>query len=81
MYMGSYFTSDENTTKMPDWTRVDAAIGYKDTKWGATVAVNNLTDKEYWRLSSMPGTPNVKETLIMRVRVPIMSLAVIIPLM
>lgn len=56
-YMGSYYTSDENTTKMPDWTRLDAALGYKDTKWGATVAVNNLTDKEYWRSSSMPGTP------------------------
>ncbi|OTG84081.1 TonB-dependent receptor [Acinetobacter sp. ANC 4648] len=56
-YVGSYFTSDKNTTKMPDWTRLDAAIGYKDDKWGATIAVNNLTDKEYWRSSSMPGTP------------------------
>ncbi|MBO3654294.1 TonB-dependent receptor [Acinetobacter bereziniae] len=56
-YMGSYYTSDENTTKMPDWTRVDAAVGYKDDKWGATLAVNNLTNKEYWRSNSMPGTP------------------------
>lgn len=56
-YMGSYYTSDENTIKMPDWTRVDAAVGYKDDKWGATFAVNNLTDKEYWRSNSMPGTP------------------------
>ena len=56
-YVGSYFTSDKNTTKMPDWTRLDAAVGYKDDKWGATIAVNNLTDKEYWRSSSMPGAP------------------------
>lgn len=56
-YMGSYYTSDENTTEMPDWTRIDAALGYKDKAWGATVAVNNLTDKEYWRSGSMPGTP------------------------
>ena len=56
-YMGSYYTSDENTAKMPDWTRLDAALGYKDKNWGATVAVNNLADKEYWRSSSMPGTP------------------------
>lgn len=42
---------------MPDFTRLDAAIGFKDEKWGATFAVNNLTDKEYWRSSSMPGTP------------------------
>lgn len=56
-YVGSYYTSDKNTTKMPDWTRLDAAVGYKDDKWGATIAVNNLTDKEYWRSNSMPGTP------------------------
>lgn len=56
-YVGSYYTTDKNLIKMPDWTRVDAAIGYKDDKWGATFAVNNLTDKEYWRSSSMPGTP------------------------
>ncbi|MFW2103599.1 TonB-dependent receptor [Acinetobacter guillouiae] len=56
-YVGSYYTTDKNLIKMPDWTRIDAAIGYKDDKWGATVAVNNLTDKEYWRSDSMPGTP------------------------
>lgn len=56
-YVGSYYTTDKNLIKMPDWTRVDAAIGYKDDKWGATIAVNNLTDKEYWRSNAMPGTP------------------------
>lgn len=56
-YVGSYYTTDKNLIKMPDWTRVDAAVGYKDDKWGATLAVNNLTDKEYWRSNSMPGTP------------------------
>ncbi|WP_171263464.1 TonB-dependent siderophore receptor [Acinetobacter silvestris] len=56
-YVGSYYTSDKNTTKMPDFTRLDTAIGYKDDTWGVTIAVNNLTNKEYWRSSSMPGTP------------------------
>ncbi|WP_287912184.1 TonB-dependent siderophore receptor [Acinetobacter sp.] len=56
-YVGSYYTTDKNLTKMPDWTRVDAAVGYKDDRWGATFAVNNLTDKEYWRSNAMPGTP------------------------
>jgi iron complex outermembrane receptor protein len=56
-YVGSYYTTDKNLIKMPDWTRVDAAVGYKDDKWGATFAVNNLTDKEYRRSNSMPGTP------------------------
>lgn len=32
-YMGSYYTSDENTAKMPDW-RPDAALGYKDKELG-----------------------------------------------
>ncbi|KAA8731611.1 TonB-dependent siderophore receptor [Acinetobacter qingfengensis] len=56
-YVGSFYTSDANTTKIDGWTRLDAAIGYKDDHWGATFAVNNLTNKEYWRTSSMPGTP------------------------
>lgn len=56
-YVGSYYTNNDNLIQMPDWTRLDAAIGYKDNSWGATFAVNNLTDKAYWRSSSMPGTP------------------------
>lgn len=56
-YVGSYYTSLDNTTKMPDWTRIDAALGYKNDSWSITAAVNNLTDKDYWRSASMPGTP------------------------
>nr|WP_298892022.1 TonB-dependent receptor [uncultured Acinetobacter sp.] len=56
-YVDSYFTTLDNTTKMPDYRRVDASIGYKDDNWSITGAVNNVTDKEYWRSSSMPGTP------------------------
>lgn len=56
-YVGSFYTNDANTAKIEGWTRLDAAIGYKDERWGATVAVNNITDKEYWRDPSMPGTP------------------------
>jgi len=56
-YVGSFYTNEDNLTKIPGWTRFDAAIGYKDNTWGATFAVNNLSNKEYWRSSSMPGTP------------------------
>ncbi|OUY06260.1 TonB-dependent receptor [Acinetobacter populi] len=56
-YVGSYYTDTANTTKRDGWTRLDTAFGYKDDKWGATFAINNLTNKEYWRSSSMPGTP------------------------
>ncbi|ALH96281.1 TonB-dependent receptor [Acinetobacter equi] len=56
-YMGSFYTSDQNLIKMPNWTRLDAAIGYKDPQWGATFAITNVANKKYWRSSSMPGTP------------------------
>ncbi|MCH7336987.1 TonB-dependent siderophore receptor [Acinetobacter sp. NIPH 2699] len=56
-YVGSFYTNDANTAKIDSWTRLDAAIGYKDERWGATLAVNNITDKEYWRDPTMPGTP------------------------
>ena len=56
-YVGSYYTDTLNTAKSDDWTRLDAAVGYKNDSWGATFAVSNLTDKEYWRSSSMPGAP------------------------
>ncbi|WP_151982117.1 TonB-dependent receptor [Acinetobacter guerrae] len=56
-YVGSFYTADNNLSKIDGWTRLDAALGYKDEHWGITFAVNNLTDKEYWRSNSMPGTP------------------------
>lgn len=56
-YTGSYYTANDNIVKMPSWTRLDAALGYKDEKWGATFAVTNVANKEYWRSSDMPGTP------------------------
>ncbi|WP_333660923.1 TonB-dependent receptor [Acinetobacter sp.] len=56
-YVGAYYTNLNNLTQVDGFNRVDAAIGYKDERWGATVAVNNLGNKEYWRSESMPGTP------------------------
>ncbi|WOE31486.1 MULTISPECIES: TonB-dependent receptor [unclassified Acinetobacter] len=56
-YTGSYYTTDNNNLKMPHWTRIDTAIGYKDNHWGATFAVTNVANKTYWRSSAMPGTP------------------------
>ncbi|WP_336138934.1 TonB-dependent siderophore receptor [Acinetobacter ursingii] len=56
-YVGSFYTADNNLNKIEGWTRLDAALGYKDEHWGITFAVNNLTDKEYWRSNAMPGAP------------------------
>ncbi|WP_227515721.1 TonB-dependent receptor [Acinetobacter qingfengensis] len=56
-YVGSFYNNVRNVYKIDSFHRVDAAIGYKNEQWGATFAVNNLTDEKYWRFSSMPGTP------------------------
>lgn len=56
-YVSSFYTSDANTAEIDGWTRYDAALGYKDDRWGMSFSVNNLTDKEYWRSNSMPGMP------------------------
>lgn len=56
-YVGSYYPNINNLTKMDGFNRVDAAIGYSADPWNVTLAVSNLTNKEYWRSDSMPGTP------------------------
>ncbi|MCQ1103300.1 TonB-dependent receptor [Acinetobacter baumannii] len=56
-YVGSYYPNINNQVKMEGFNRVDAAIGYSTDPWNVTLAVNNLTNKEYWRSDSMPGTP------------------------
>lgn len=58
-YNGDMYTNLSNlpSTKIDGWTRLDAALGYKDDKWSATLAVSNLTDKVYWRADTMPGSP------------------------
>ncbi|WP_286739528.1 MULTISPECIES: TonB-dependent receptor [Acinetobacter] len=56
-YVGSYYTNINNLNKMEGYNRVDAAIGYSADPWNVTLAVSNLTNKEYWRSDSMPGTP------------------------
>lgn len=48
---------DRDPTNFDGFTRLDAAIGYSADPWNVTIAVNNLTNKEYWRSESMPGTP------------------------
>ncbi|ENU44959.1 TonB-dependent receptor [Acinetobacter seifertii] len=56
-YVGSYYPNINNQVKMEGFNRVDAAIGYTAAPWNVTLAVNNLTNKEYWRSDSMSGTP------------------------
>lgn len=56
-HVGSYYTNVNNQIAVDGFNRVDAAIGYSANPWNVTLAVNNLTNKEYWRSESMPGTP------------------------
>lgn len=48
---------DNTPIDFQGFTRLDAAIGYSADPWNVTLAVNNLTNKDYWRSESMPGTP------------------------
>ncbi|BEU98381.1 TonB-dependent siderophore receptor [Acidovorax sp. DW039] len=56
-HTSSRYTNEANTTRLPGYTRWDALIGWRAAPWNATLAISNLLDKEYWRSTSMPGTP------------------------
>lgn len=56
-HVGDTWINAANTAKLDAYSRFDAAIGYSANAFNITVALSNLTDKEYWRASSMPGAP------------------------
>lgn len=56
-YRGSSFTNLANTSERPSYARYDASIGWRPLPWTVTLAVTNLTNKRYWRNSTMPGAP------------------------
>lgn len=54
----NYNTTTGTNSNIDGFTRVDAMFGYQFNKQlSTTLAVNNLLDKDYWRSSSMPGSP------------------------
>lgn len=55
--MGALYTSQSFTPGLESYERFDAAVGYSINNVNITLAVSNLSDKEYWRASSMPGSP------------------------
>lgn len=56
-YKGSMYNDDKNLVKRPGYGTWNAAVGYQTRSVDVTLAVTNLLGKEYWRSSSMPGTP------------------------
>ncbi len=54
---GRRWADADNTVEMPGYTRWDAMLGWRSAPWTVTLAVTNLTDRQYWRSNAMPGTP------------------------
>ncbi len=57
IFKGSIYNDLANTSERSGYAMWNASIGYRALPWTATLAVTNLTDKRYWRSTSMPGTP------------------------
>ena len=51
------YNDDKNLVKHSGYGSWNAAIGYQTRSVDVTLALTNLLGKEYWRSSSMPGTP------------------------
>jgi len=56
-YKGPIYNDLANTSQRSGYTRWDASVGWRVMPWTVTLAVTNLTGKDYWRSSSMPGAP------------------------
>ncbi|GAA5104767.1 TonB-dependent siderophore receptor [Orbus sasakiae] len=56
-YKSSMFNDSTNQVKRPGYAVWNAAVGYQSQTFDVTFALTNLLGKEYWRSSSMPGTP------------------------
>ena len=48
---------EDNTSELPGYTRWDAMLGWRSAPWTVTLGITNLTDREYWRSTAMPGAP------------------------
>ncbi len=65
-YVGDRYAADDNTVKLPSYTRVDAMFGYKTRRWEAGLNIGNVTDRVYYESANNnnqigPGAPrNVK---------------------
>jgi iron complex outermembrane receptor protein len=56
-HVGNKWTNSANTARLEGYQRFDAAVGYSLNNINITLAVSNVGDEEYWRSSSMPGSP------------------------
>lgn len=56
-HSGKRWADTDNTVEVPGYTRWDAMVGWRANPWTLTLAITNLTDREYWRSDAMPGAP------------------------
>lgn len=62
-YSGDVFTSDANTITMDGYTVLNASIFYNTPKYGLSVKVNNLADKEYWVYNIYAAPQNPRQVM------------------
>lgn len=54
-YAGNFYNNIANDYKVKGFTRMDAALGYSHAPWNFTLAINNVTNRKYWRSLDLPG--------------------------
>ena len=52
-----YYYISNKEHGLPAFTRLDALVGYSAAPWNFTLALQNVTNKKYWRYNAMPGSP------------------------
>ena len=52
-----YYYISNKEHGLPAFTRLDALVGYSAAPWNFTLALQNVTNKKYWRSDAMPGSP------------------------
>lgn len=53
-YVGKAYFATTNTYYFPEYTVINASLGYDTPKWNFGVKVNNITSKKYWDLGTAP---------------------------
>lgn len=61
-YVGDRFATEDNTVRLPAYTRLDAMLGYRGKGWETGLNLNNLTDRVYYEAANnnsqiQPGAP------------------------
>lgn len=56
-YADKAFLDAANTISIPSYTYVNSTVYYDSNQWRLGIAVNNLSDKQYWNAYATPQAP------------------------